>query len=211
MIRLLVVVFVCSRVWAMTEDLGQIAPASPIVEADLGTEMRSMAEAKRQRGDFKLWMERQKKLVYAYTLRPKGIALPASDRFSQHWVDMSLQVSKDIRDADGRVLIPAGTRINPLHYLRYRKVLCFINGDDPEQVKWSARNCPDRVRDKLILTEGNLLKISQDSSRRWYFDQYGQLSRRFSIQSLPAKVCQQGEAMLVTEEPAIRGDRHDSP
>ncbi|NNM50691.1 MAG: hypothetical protein HKM02_00495 [Pseudomonadales bacterium] len=195
----------------MTENLGQIAPASPIVEADFGEVMRSMAVAERQRGDFKVWIGRQQQHVYAYIQRPKGITLPASVLFRQHWVDMSLQISQEIRDADGRVMVPAGTRINPLHYLHYGKVLCFINGDDPEQVKWSVRSCPDRVRDRLILVEGNLMKISHESSRRWYFDQYGVLSRRFSLRSVPAKVYQQGEAMLVTEEPASGGGRRELP
>ena len=64
-------------------------------------------------------------------------------------------LAQDITDSKGRVLYPAGTRVNALATLpSYAPCWLFFNGDDPAQVSWAQHQSTTCPNPKMILTGG---------------------------------------------------------
>jgi conjugal transfer pilus assembly protein TraW len=113
--------------------------------------------------------------------------------------DPTITVERNIADDKGRVIIAAGTRVNPLDTVPLRAPLVFLDGDDPAQLAWAARRF-GATRAKLILVRGAPLELMKARQRRFYFDQGGSLVKHFGIRAVPATVEQQGRVLLVTEQ-----------
>ena len=64
--------------------------------------------------------------------------------------DPTITVERNIADDKGRVIIAAGTRVNPLDTVPLRAPLVFLDGDDPAQLAWAARRFA-ATRAKLIV------------------------------------------------------------
>ncbi len=199
--RLLVVVCVCSRAQAWTELLGTVAPVSTVLERDLGKQWQTEAAAAWQQGRSRHWLQRQKEVLHQWLERPEGMNLPTTTVHNVFRVDPGLRLTQEIRDQRGVLWYPAGTRVNPLTYLQYRKVLCFINADEAAQWEWLQRRCAQPLVDRWILVQGAYMQASNQHQHRLYFDQYGRLAQRFALRSVPARVYQVGSSWQVEEEP----------
>ena len=126
--------------------------------------------------------------------RPGPASATRSWRF-----DPTITVERNIADDKGRVIIAAGTRVNPLDTVPLRAPLVFLDGDDPAQLAWAARRFA-ATRAKLILVRGAPLELMKARQRRFYFDQGGSLVKHFGIRAVPATVEQQGRVLLITEQ-----------
>ena len=109
----------------------------------------------------------------------------------------------------GRVIIAAGTRVNPLDTVPLRAPLVFLDGDDPAQLAWATRRFAS-TKAKLILVAGAPLELMRARQRRFYFDQGGTLVKHFGIRAVPATVEQQGRALIITEQPVPLKERAPS-
>lgn len=114
--------------------------------------------------------------------------------------DLTIVVPEDIVDADGKVIYPKGTRINPLAYSKSHKALAFLDGDDEKQVKW-ALQLHEQKGDlvKLVLVNGPIIELMEETLVCFYFDQEGRLIKRFQIEHIPAIVEQKGDKLVVSE------------
>lgn len=133
--------------------------------------------------------------VKARLLKPKavsGISRTIEPRIFQ--VDPTYTQSKDIKDAEGNILVPAGTTVNPLEELNWGEPLIFIDGEDQEQIDWARGQ-----QGKIVLVNGSVLEISDQISRVVYFDQGGSLTDKFGIQHTPAIVTQDGLRLKIEE------------
>ncbi|HJD56490.1 MAG TPA: conjugal transfer protein, partial [Rickettsia endosymbiont of Pyrocoelia pectoralis] len=133
--------------------------------------------------------------VKARLLRPKpvdGISRTVEPRI--FYFDPTYTQSKDIKDAEGNILVPAGTTVNPLEELNWGEPLIFINGEDREQIDWAVKQ-----QGKIILVEGSVLELSDQISRSVYFDQGGSLTNKFGIKQTPAIVDQEGSRLKIEE------------
>jgi conjugal transfer pilus assembly protein TraW len=114
--------------------------------------------------------------------------------------DPSIVVPHAITDADGKVIVAPGTRVNPLDTVSLSKSLLFFDARDPNQVK-RARGLLDQQqgRVKLILTGGSYLELM----RRWqvpvFYDQNGALVAKLGIRQVPAMVSQDGRRLRIDE------------
>jgi conjugal transfer pilus assembly protein TraW len=61
--------------------------------------------------------------------------------------------------------------------------------------------CGANPLNKLILTNGDYLEVSNRYQRKIYFDQGGYLTNKLNISTLPAVVRQKGEFLYVEEFP----------
>lgn len=113
---------------------------------------------------------------------------------------------RDIRDHQGRVIVAAGTSVNPLDHLPLATALVFIDGRDPDQLAF-ALDYPAPA--KLILTGGNPLKLMEAHERRFFYDQKGVLTAKFGLKAVPSVITQQGNRLLISEVPV--GDRGAGP
>ena len=116
--------------------------------------------------------------------------------------DPTITVAQDIPDHTGRVIHAQGTRIHPLHIRSLSHPLVFIDGDDVHQTAWSRRQCQNDPQAKIILVKGNPFTLMETLNRPVFFDQGGVLVRKLGIRQVPARVTQQGDHLVITEEKA---------
>lgn len=108
--------------------------------------------------------------------------------------DPSYTQKTNIKDSIGRIIVKAGTTVNPLKIVSWGDPLIFIDGEDQQQIEWSLA-----LTGKIVLINGSPLKLSKKHHRVIYFDQSGLLSRHFNIRHVPAIITQDGNLLKVTE------------
>jgi conjugal transfer pilus assembly protein TraW len=180
-------------------DLGVVGPVYPIAEADLLSVIEARLQALQRTGALARLEGEMRDKAARYAARPAGTHLPRAVKPRVRSLDPSLTVPNAITDHTGRVIHPAGTRVNPLQYLTLSRRLVFFDGDDPAQVTWARENAKDRLRVKPILVNGPLGALTRAWQRRLYFDQGGRLVAHFRIERLPAVVAQEGERLRIEE------------
>ena len=188
---------------AEAAHLGTIGPVYAITEPDLMVEIDTTLRQATANGRLaKFEQEARTRILRGIEDPPPiaGITKATSRRTRFH--DPSMVVPETITDAAGRIVVPAGTRVNPLDTVSLSKPLLFFDGRDDAQVT-RARELLDRHRGamKPILTAGSWLALM----RRWrqpvYFDQHGQMTARLGITRVPALVTQEGRRLRIDELP----------
>lgn len=197
----LVALFACFNVQA--RHLGVLGPTYPIHERNLIEVMQEKMAEKQANGEIAAMHERMADQAAQYVQRPPGQKLPRAlerkiSSFSPLYV-----LDRDIHDATGKLIFAKGTTVNPLKIKPLTKMLCFIDGDDPQQVEWMMKSCAYHPANKLILVAGNYQTLMTQLNVRLYFDQQGWLVNKFHIQALPAVVKQQGQDLYVEEIPVL--------
>ncbi len=193
---------------ALARDYGQQGALFPVVEADLLSVIQKRLTAMQASGEIDRANRQLAERTAAQVRRPTpvpGIGHAAEER---RWTfDPTITVNADLRDARGRVVVAAGTRVNPLDTVPLRQRLVFLDGDDERQFAW-AMGATTTLNAKLILVSGSPFALMKAEQRRFYFDQKGTLTRHFGIRAVPAVVEQQGRTLAVREL-ALRGTKGD--
>jgi conjugal transfer pilus assembly protein TraW len=185
---------------ALARDYGQQGAVWPVVEPDLLAQIHARLAHLEKTGETARLNEELKRRTIARVNRPEPVAGVGAATAARSWrFDPTITVDRDIADEKGRVIIAAGTRVNPLDTVPLRAPLVFLDGDDPAQLAWAARRF-GATRAKLILVRGAPLELMNARQRRFYFDQGGSLVKHFGIRAVPATVEQQGRVLLVTEQ-----------
>ena len=97
------------------------------------------------------------------------------------YYDPSIVVPYAITDAEGKVIVAPGTRVNPLDTVSLSKKLLFIDARDAEQLRRAqAILHQHQGQVKLILTGGSYLDLMRRWKRPVYYDQQGQLVEKAS-------------------------------
>ena len=143
--------------------------------------------------------EKKKKTLSSTTTTRSGAGVSRS----------TITAPRDIADDKGRVIIAAGTRVNPLDTVSMRAPLVFLDGDDPAQLAWASARY-GKTNAKLILVRGAPLALMKARQRRFYFDQGGTLVKHFGIRAVPAVVEQQGRVLRISEVPIKPRERKPS-
>lgn len=144
-----------------------------------------------------------------------------------HSFDPSYVLGEDVFLPCGKLLYPAGTRVNPLDHMEWGGRMIFIDGRDSTQIAWIKNNYlkaeafdknePKLLQGlndqnkgntahtaissdtKIILTGGRPIELERELENPIYFDQFGELTGRFNIAHVPAIVEQDGKYLKVTE------------
>ena len=193
-----VVVIVFFRfLFAWGDDLGKIAPVFPVQEYDAAVQLENLAATKQSQTLLHQQMNRFIIKLQRYIEHPSLMVLPEVAHIHRHWVDMSIRLNGDVFDNEGRLLYRQGSVINPLAFVHYGRILCFLDGSSSRQWRWAQKNCPDESVGHIIFVHPPWLIYARQ--KRVYFDQYGVLVQRFHIKSLPALVRQTAVYMEVQE------------
>jgi conjugal transfer pilus assembly protein TraW len=181
-------------------DYGQQGAVWAIAEPDLLAQIHARLTQLERTGETAKLNEELKRRTIAKVNRPEPVAGLATASTARSWrFDPTITVERDIADNKGRVIVAAGTRVNPLDTVPLRAPLVFLDGDEPAQIAWALRRFgPSRA--KFILVKGAPLELMKARQRRFYFDQGGTLVKRFGIRAVPASVEQQGRVLVITEE-----------
>ncbi len=195
---------------ALARDYGQQGAVWPVVEPDLLAQIHARLTRLEKTGETARLNEELRRRTVARVNRPEPVAGLGAAAATRSWrFDPTITVDRDIADEKGRVIIAAGTRVNPLDTVPLRAPLVFLDGDDPVQLAWAARRF-GKSQAKLILVRGAPLELMKARQRRFYFDQGGSLVKHFGIRAVPATVEQQGRVLLVTEQAIERKERAPS-
>ncbi len=188
-------------VTARAQDLGIIGPVYPIAEPSL----LEVILAKLREADANGVMARLQRDTQASVKR--GIEQPApvaritkTTKTRIFYYDPSIVVPYAITDAEGKVIVTPGTRINPLDTVSLSKRLLFIDARDAAQIG-RARGILDEHggKVKVILTGGSYLELMRHWKRPVFYDQQGLLTDQLGIRHVPALVTQEGRRLRIDE------------
>lgn len=134
--------------------------------------------------------------------------------------DPSYVLDHDVYLPNGKLLYAMGTTVNPLDHMSFDEKLIFIDSRDKSQVEWVRKHyimAPDTkssainkienndkiitsdIAVKIILIAGKPREFGQEIGRNIYFDQFGELTKKFNIAHIPAVVEQNGKYLKITE------------
>jgi conjugal transfer pilus assembly protein TraW len=186
---------------ARAVDLGTIGPTYGIAEPHLLEFIQKRLRDKERTGELQRLIDEARSRGVAAVRQPAPVEGVRNTEAARSWfVDPTLTLDRNIVDAQGRLLFPAGTRKNPLEVVSLSKRLLFFDARDGRQVA-RARELIARYDGKVkpILTGGSYLDLMKAWRVPVYYDQQGTLTRRFGIKQVPALVSQEGLRLRVDE------------
>ena len=186
---------------AQAVDLGVIGPTYEISEPHLLKMIEQRLRDKQRSGELQRLQDAARARGVDAVTKPAPVAgLRTTQHSRSFYFDPSFTLDRNVLDAQGRVLFPAGTRKNPLEVVALSKQLLFFDARDKRQVA-QARELWATARGHLkpILTGGSYLDLMKSWQIPVYFDQQGLLTRRFGISQVPALVSQEGLRLRIDE------------
>lgn len=186
---------------ALATDLGVIGPTYAISEPHLLNMIEQRLRQKERSGELATLQNDARARGTATVTNPPPIAgIRATRTARTTFLDPSFTLDRNILDAQGRLLFPAGTRKNPLEIVSLSKRLLFLDARDERQVRQArALIAHYQGRVKPILTGGSYLELMKSWRIPVFYDQLGILTRRFAITQVPALVSQEGLRLRVDE------------
>jgi conjugal transfer pilus assembly protein TraW len=186
---------------AWPEDMGRVGPVYPVAEPDLLELIQSRLQQKQKSGELdrieRDFRDRSRRSIES----PQPVAGLVRTRSPRTFhFDPSVSVPETLRDHEGKVLVAAGTRVNPLDFVSLSNHLILFDARDSAQTRKALalrRHYQGRVH--LILTGGSFIDFMQRFDVRVYFDQQGLLVRRLGIHQVPALVTQEGKRLRIEE------------
>jgi conjugal transfer pilus assembly protein TraW len=191
-------VFLINLSSLQAQNLGNYGAVFPVIEYDIRQVIMEKLKRMRISGELKEHQEKMIQRVSQNVRRPKPLNLPTTNHPKSFTVDPSIIVNQDIRDAQGRVIAPKGTHLNPFTRISFSKTLFFFNADDSKQVSWVKNHYQEYAHVTFILTAGDVTDASELLGHV-YFDLRGRLSRYFHLKHVPAIVNQKGLLWFVQE------------
>ncbi|MCG9628815.1 type-F conjugative transfer system protein TraW [Vibrio mediterranei] len=185
------------------KDLGTMGESFAIGEVDMLDWIHQRLAQKQADGTLQHFNDDLKAELKRYGQSPTPVeGLSVATRNAHFTVDPSLRVPQDITDNTGRVIVPAGTRVNPFERLghRYPNQLAFFDGRDPRQVAWASRmseQYPNSLT--LILIGGDIKQTHHTLKHKLWFDQGGYLSQKLHLRHVPSLVYQEAMHWRIEE------------
>ncbi|MBI4294461.1 MAG: type-F conjugative transfer system protein TraW [Betaproteobacteria bacterium] len=186
---------------ARAQDLGVIGPVYPIAEPSLLEVILSKLREAEATGVLARLQRDTQANVRRGIEQPAPVArITKTTKARSFYYDPSIVVPYAITDADGKVIVAPGTKVNPLDTVSLSKTILFIDARDAAQVG-RARSILDEHggKVKLILTGGSYLDLMRRLKRPVFFDQQGRLTDKLGIRHVPALVTQEGKRLRIDE------------
>jgi conjugal transfer pilus assembly protein TraW len=184
-----------------------VGPVYEIVEPDMLEQIKSKAKEIQNSPEWAQRLRDSARRAEESIKNPPPVeGLSPAMRKRTHYFDPTVVATEDVRLPNGQLLVPAGTRANPLEQVPWRSTYFFLDGRDPRQVaevkklRWSKQ-----VLLKPILVAGSPIELQKELKTKVYFDQHGLLVHQFGIQAVPATVRQEGLRLRIDEFPAGEG------
>lgn len=184
---------------SVARDHGVMGHTWPIIEQDLLATIQGKLEYLQKNGGLERMQQELAAKTKQRVIRPTPV--PGIDHATKprKWFhDPAVVLQNDIRDHKGNLIAAAGTKVNPLTIIKLTRSIVFVDGDSDEQLKWAtSRYKPTDA--KIVFVSGSPFERMKEYQRRFFFDQKGELTKKFDIQNTPAVVAPAGEQLLVEE------------
>ena len=188
---------------AQAKNLGVYGHLFPIAEQDIREVIYVRLNEMKQNGTWEKLKAKFIRNVKEHILRPspvKGLTtITGSEKPKTFYYDPTYVLDKNIEDDKGRIIVKAGTRVNPLDTIKLRGVLFFLNADEERQIRWAFENIKKYQFVKYILVQGNIKEAGKLLKDRIYFDQYGTITRKLKLRHVPCIVKQMGKKLEIQE------------
>lgn len=202
------IVIVIGLIFASTqisaEDLGVVGQTYEIKEPDAVEQIQAKLMAMQQSGELdKLKKEAINRSLNSLKNPKPNDSLKTALESSTYLYDPTKFYSENVVDEEGNILVPAGTKINPLNYVGLSKTLIFFDGRDADQVS-AVKKIVDTKGEKVkpILVAGSWYDISKKWGRQVYYDQGRYLADEFSLEEVPAVIYQEKDMLRVDVIPS---------
>lgn len=187
--------------FANAESIGTFGPLYQIKEIDMLDQIMAKLKEKEKSGEIKRIQEQTAKKAMRELKSPTPIAgIQRTKTPRSFYYDPSYKQETSVYAPDGRLIVPAGTTVNPFNYLNMSKHLLFIDARDSQQVSF-AKKILDKYngKAKIILVGGSWIDLMKKWEVQVFYDQSGTLSKRFAITQVPALVYQEGKRLRIDE------------
>ena len=183
------------------QDLGVIGPVYPIAEPSLLEVIQARLHELVASGAVARLQRESEARITQEIVHPAPVAGLATTTHARSFhFDPSIEVPFPITDAQGRVMVAPGTRVNPLDTVSLSRPLLFIDARDAAQISRAERLLGEHHgRLKLVLTAGSYLDLMHRLKQAVYFDQHGSLTSKLGILHVPALVTQDGKRLRIDE------------
>ncbi len=186
---------------AHARDLGVIGPVYPIAEPSLIEMIQAKLRQMQANGALARLQQDSEARIRREVEQPTPVAgITKTTRARTFHFDPSIEVPYPILDAEGRVIVAPGTRVNPLDTVSLPRPLLFIDARDTSQLDRAQRLLGERKGQmKLILTGGSYLELMRRWKLQVFYDQQGHLTSQLGIRHVPALVTQDGNRLRIDE------------
>lgn len=186
---------------ARAQDLGVIGPVYAIAEPSLLEVIRARLREMQASGELaRLQRESQARITREIEHPAPLGSIGKATKARSFEYDPSIEIPYPITDAEGRVIVAPGTRINPLDSVSLSRPLLFIDARDAAQVERATQLLGEHHGNlKLILTGGSYLELMRRLRQPVFFDQQGHLTTQLGIRHVPALVTQEGRRLRIDE------------
>lgn len=186
---------------ALAGDYGRIGPTYPVKEPDMLEWIEKRVAAKVASGEALRNQQEQSEKIERKLLNPAPLlSVTKATRARTTYYDPTFVVDENVADERGRILVAAGTAINPLDRVGLSRPLIFFDARDKSQVAFAKRFLDARAGlAKPILVGGSYFDMMKLWDTPVYFDQQSALIRRLGIKHVPAIVVQEGKRLRIDE------------
>lgn len=127
----------------------------------------------------------------------KGASLPRATRYVERFFDPTYVLPFDLKNADGRLLFPQGTRVNVYERLKLPGRYIVIDAS-PSHMRWLEETARPTATDRILVANGSVYGMRTRKDYKFFvLDPRG--IERFGLQAVPAIVEQSGTKLKVTE------------
>lgn len=182
-------------------DHGRVGPTYPVREPDMLEWIEQRIAAKVDSGEALRYQQRQAEKIKYKLINPAPLtSVSKAARARTLYYDPTFVVDENIADESGRILVAAGTTINPLDQVGLSRPLVFFDARDKAQVTFAKKYLDGRDGlAKPILVGGSYFDLMKLWGTPVYFDQQSALIRRLGIRHVPAIVIQEGKRLRIDE------------
>jgi conjugal transfer pilus assembly protein TraW len=185
---------------AHAEQLGTYGNTWDIAEPDAVDSIKNRLKKMDKGGKMKQFWEDYRDKQLDGVNNPPAVAGITKVKEAKTWTfDPTYTFAETVKDNLGNVLVPAGTKINPLDYTQLSKAIVFIDGRDEAQVAYAKQRTDANPKDKVVLVGGSYVNLTREWKRPVYFDQRGILVNHFHIKRVPSVLTQRGKLLQIEE------------
>lgn len=193
----LIIFLSLNEVYAATpiKDYGSHGHTFPILEQSLIEVIIAKLNEAKEEGRLEILQENFTQKAMKSIQKPLLVAGLKKAITDRSWIyDPTLTQVTPIFDEEGRIIVAAGTVVNPLDHVSWGEPLILIDGEDIEQVNWAKKQ-----KGKLTLVNGSPIALSKQLGVVVYFDQGGVFTKKFKIEAVPAIISQEGKKLKIEE------------
>jgi conjugal transfer pilus assembly protein TraW len=175
-----------------TQD--RLGPVYPIIEPDWLEWLPKQAE-KRLGEMTRSFSESQ--LKEAIQRQMPEIELPEVKTTRIYYVDPSVRTNQPVTDHQGKIVVPSGSRVNPLEHLPEFRPIAIIDGKKKKQVEW-AKGRILSLKPMVLITRGDVLDLDHQLGVSVYPVPKA-LIERFTIERVPVLLSEEGKQIRIEE------------